>query len=99
LVSLFVVVCTNGFVGPNALAMSLEDFPDASGVASALVGMMQFAIGGITAPLVGLEGPHDGLAMAVVMAACGVLALGLRLVMVGPRDVVRTPADGPALKA
>jgi DHA1 family bicyclomycin/chloramphenicol resistance-like MFS transporter len=62
--------------------MALEDFPHASGSASALVGVLQFAIGGVTAPLVGLAGPRDGLAMAIVMATCGVLALGLRLMSV-----------------
>jgi MFS transporter, DHA1 family, multidrug resistance protein len=85
LVSLFVVVCSNGFVAPNAMAMAMEDFPESSGSAAALVGVLQFAIGGVTAPLVGLGGPRDGLAMAVVMATCGTLALALRLVITSPR--------------
>lgn len=85
LVTLFVVVSSNGLVAPNAMALAMEDFPDSSGSAAALIGVLQFAIGGITAPLVGLGGPHDGLAMAAVMAVCGTLALGLRLVVLLPR--------------
>jgi len=103
LVSMFAVICANGFVAPNALAMALEDFPHASGSASALVGVLQFAIGGVTAPLVGLAGPRDGLAMAIVMATCGVLALGLWLMSVS-RSAPGVPEstgcpDEPAVSA
>jgi DHA1 family bicyclomycin/chloramphenicol resistance-like MFS transporter len=70
---LFVVVTSVGLVAPNATALAVNDFPDAAGSASAVLGVLQFSIGAIAAPLVGLGGSHDALPMAVLIA---VLALG-----------------------
>ena len=71
----------SGFIGPNAQALALNDFPHAAGSASALLGMLQFAIGAAVAPLVGLGGSHDALPMAIVMAAMGVLAVLVRFAL------------------
>jgi MFS transporter, DHA1 family, multidrug resistance protein len=80
LACLFVVVTANGFVGPNAFALALNDFPDAAGSAVALIGVMQYAVGPAAAPLVGVAGSHNALPMALVIAVSGVTALAVRLV-------------------
>jgi DHA1 family bicyclomycin/chloramphenicol resistance-like MFS transporter len=79
LACMFLVMTSLGFVGPNATALALNDFPDAAGSASALLGLMRFSLGAAVAPLVGLKGPRDVLPLAVVMAACGVIAISVRL--------------------
>jgi DHA1 family bicyclomycin/chloramphenicol resistance-like MFS transporter len=88
----FIALASNGFVSPNAQALAMNDFPRAAGSASALLGVLQFAIGGIVAPLVGLGGSHDALPMAIVMASMGVLAVGARLLLgLRPRTHGRPP--------
>jgi DHA1 family bicyclomycin/chloramphenicol resistance-like MFS transporter len=77
----FIALASNGFVAPNAQALAMNDFPRAAGSASALLGVLQFAIGGLIAPLVGLGGSHDALPMAIVMASMGVLAIAARLLL------------------
>jgi DHA1 family bicyclomycin/chloramphenicol resistance-like MFS transporter len=79
LACMFAVMTSLGFVGPNATALALNDFPQSAGSASALLGLLRFSIGAAVAPLVGLRGSHDVLPLAVVMASCGLIAITVRL--------------------
>jgi DHA1 family bicyclomycin/chloramphenicol resistance-like MFS transporter len=74
--ALFVVVASLGFVMPNATTLALSGHPRTAGSASALLGVMQYAVGAAAAPLVGL-GDRSALQMAVVIAVCGVSALAV----------------------
>jgi len=71
LVAFFVVVSSVGLVAPNAAALCLADHPRDAGSASALLGLGQYALGGLVAPLVGLGGETS---LAWVLATCSVLA-------------------------
>lgn len=73
--ALFVVVASIGMVLPNATALALADHPRTAGSASALLGVLQFAIGAAAAPLVGVAGPGTALPMALVIALLGISAL------------------------
>jgi MFS transporter, DHA1 family, multidrug resistance protein len=81
LACMFVVISSNGFVTPNAMALALNDFPHAAGSASALLGVLQFSIGALAAPLVGLAGPRNDLPMGVGMAFFGASALAVRMLL------------------
>jgi DHA1 family bicyclomycin/chloramphenicol resistance-like MFS transporter len=72
LVPLFLIVSSAGIVMPNATALALADQADNAGAASALIGITQFMVGGISAPLAGFG--SGALPMAVVMASLSVLA-------------------------
>jgi DHA1 family bicyclomycin/chloramphenicol resistance-like MFS transporter len=75
---LFVCVATLGLLLPNAVAAAMAPFPEMAGSASALLGMLQYAVGAATGALVGLW--HDGTALpmaAVVALAAGAGALAL----------------------
>ncbi|MCP5150254.1 MAG: Bcr/CflA family multidrug efflux MFS transporter [Ectothiorhodospiraceae bacterium] len=74
-VCLFFFVGMIGFVGANAVAGALRDFPRAAGAAAALFGGLQFGIGALAASLVGTL--HDGTArpMGWIIAATGLIAL------------------------
>ncbi|CAM2821990.1 multidrug effflux MFS transporter [Saccharomonospora xinjiangensis] len=74
LAPLFVTVSSVGMVSPNATTLALADHPRSAGSASALLGLVQFLVGGGTSPLVGLLG-GSALAMAVAMAAAAIAAL------------------------
>ncbi|GAA4220608.1 DHA1 family bicyclomycin/chloramphenicol resistance-like MFS transporter [Streptosporangium album] len=86
--ALFVMMCGAGFVLPGTGALALAGQPQqVAGSASALTGVLQFAIGAIAAPLVGLGGEGSALPMAAVLAG---LTLASFAAFVGLR---RTP-DG-----
>jgi DHA1 family bicyclomycin/chloramphenicol resistance-like MFS transporter len=78
--ALFVVVASIGLIGPNATALALANQAERAGSASALLGVLQYVIGALAAPLVGLGGTGSALPMAVVIA---LLSSGAMLTFVG----------------
>ena len=73
--SLFLVVASLGMVSPNATALALADHGSRAGTASALLGLTQFLIGGLAAPLVGLGESDSAMPMAVVIAGMSTAGL------------------------
>jgi DHA1 family bicyclomycin/chloramphenicol resistance-like MFS transporter len=73
LVPMFAIVSSLAFVLPNATALALADHAGVAGTASALLGVIQFLVGAVAAPFVGVAGPDTAVPMGVVMVA---LALG-----------------------
>ena len=72
--SLFVIIASLGLIAPNATTLALANTRTA-GSAAALLGVLQFSIGAIAAPLVGLGGTTTAVPMAAVIAAFGIAAL------------------------
>lgn len=62
------------FVLPNAPALALTRHGEAAGTAAALLGSMQYAVGAVVAPLVGLLGNTDT-ALVASMTVCLAVAL------------------------
>ncbi len=75
LADIFLCLTTVGLILPNATAAVMAPFPHQAGVASALLGMLQFSIGAGTGAIVAVF--HDGTArpMAFTMAGCAALSL------------------------
>ncbi|MBB6348437.1 multidrug effflux MFS transporter [Nonomuraea muscovyensis] len=72
---LFVMMCGQGLVLPATGALALAGQPpQVAGSASALLGVLQFALGAISAPLVGLVGSGTATPMAAVILGLIVLA-------------------------
>jgi MFS transporter, DHA1 family, multidrug resistance protein len=94
LACMFLVVSSNGFVSPNAVALALDDFPHAAGSASALLGVLQFSVGAVAAPLVGVAGPHNDLPMGIAAAFFGASALTVRMALM--RRLAAHPRQLPA---
>ncbi|WP_410642055.1 multidrug effflux MFS transporter [Amycolatopsis sp. lyj-346] len=88
LVSLFLLVSSIGLVMPNASSLALAPHARSAGAASALLGVLQFAVGAVATPLAGLGGPGTAVPMAATMAGFAVLALVAYLVLA--RDEVGT---------
>lgn len=88
LVPLFVLISCIGLVMPNATSLALSGHPRTAGSASALQGVLQFVIGGLATPLVGLAGGNPAIAMGSVMATFSALAL----IVVATLTRTRTPA-------
>jgi DHA1 family bicyclomycin/chloramphenicol resistance-like MFS transporter len=77
-VPVWLILGAMGFVIPNAPALALSRHSEASGTSAALLGAAQFGLGAAVAPLVGVLG-NDEVALAVVMTAGAVIALGALL--------------------
>ncbi|MDA0632917.1 multidrug effflux MFS transporter [Nonomuraea sp. MCN248] len=78
---LFVIMCGQGLILPGTGALALAgQAPQVAGAASALLGVLQFALGAFAAPFVGLFGGGTALPMAVVMTvlfACSALTFAI----------------------
>jgi DHA1 family bicyclomycin/chloramphenicol resistance-like MFS transporter len=89
--SLFVSVASIGVIVPNAAALALAGHRSTAGSASGLLGVAQFALGALAAPLVGLAGEDTAVPMAVVIATLGAAALAtFTLLVPAERIAVRT---------
>jgi DHA1 family bicyclomycin/chloramphenicol resistance-like MFS transporter len=97
---LFVMLSTLGFIMPNATVLALSGAPRIAGSASALLGLMQFALGSVVAPLVGMGGSDTALPMALTIATLDVAALTVFLVLArGAGEVAASPAPSRATSA
>jgi MFS transporter, DHA1 family, multidrug resistance protein len=92
---LFLLVSSVGLVMPNATALGLADQADNAGAASALIGVTQFLIGGLSAPLAG-SGGSSALPMAILMASAAVLAAACYLVLTSGHQPHRQKDDHDA---
>lgn len=94
LAALFLVVASIGFVIPSATAIALEGDPATAGSASALLGLTQFAIGAVSAPLVGVAGTDTAVPMALVIVACGLGAVAAFWLLLRSEHVDPNPRLG-----
>lgn len=75
LISLF--LSCQGFAFPNSSALSMAPFTKNAGSASALMGALQMAFGALAAGIIGLSNPRSALPLALIMASCAFIALGI----------------------
>jgi len=79
LLHLFASQACLGFIFGNATALAQGRVPERAGAGSAVLGLLQFVLGGIASPLTGLAGQHTAVPMALSMAVCSALALAAAL--------------------
>lgn len=80
-VPLFLYVASLGFTMPNATALALAPHGANAGVASALLGTLQFGAGALAATLLGALHAGTALPMAALIALCALLALAVNLAL------------------
>jgi DHA1 family bicyclomycin/chloramphenicol resistance-like MFS transporter len=96
-VPLWLVLFFAGLVLPNAPAVALSPHGETAGTAASLLGAVQFGVGAIVSPLVGVLG-NNALAMSTVMFGGLVLAAAVLVVVARPWRMARTE-DAPAVVA
>jgi DHA1 family bicyclomycin/chloramphenicol resistance-like MFS transporter len=75
----FLVVASTGLTLPTCMSLALSAWPpEGAGSASAILGLAQFVIGGLAAPLVGIAGPHTALPLAITI---GILSIAAPITM------------------
>ncbi|HEV7726951.1 MAG TPA: multidrug effflux MFS transporter [Modestobacter sp.] len=83
---LWAVLAASGVALPNAPALALSRHGDAAGTAAALLGAIQFGVGALVAPVVGLLG-NDAVAMGAVIVSALVLAILTLVLVVRPWEL------------
>ncbi len=77
LVLIFLFLCCQGFIFPNASALALVAFGHNAGNASAMLGAVQLGIGAGASALVSFLQDGTALPMVGVMAACPIIAFSI----------------------
>ena len=91
---LFVGLSSVGLSFPNLTAAGLAPFGRAAGSASAVLGTLQFAVGGFAGALVGLLHNGTALPMTAVFAGCATGALlALRLLVKPDKETAQSPQE------
>lgn len=72
---IFLAVASVGPLMGNASALAIHQVPESAGTASAVLGAIQFALGALASPLVGVLGESNALPMALLMVVAALLAL------------------------
>ncbi|MBM3547275.1 MAG: Bcr/CflA family multidrug efflux MFS transporter [Alphaproteobacteria bacterium] len=85
LVPLFFFLTCLGFIGPNSTARALQPQGANAGAASAVLGMIQFTMGGLSGAIVAALPKTSALPMAVTIGGCAVLGLLVHRALVGER--------------
>jgi DHA1 family bicyclomycin/chloramphenicol resistance-like MFS transporter len=85
------VVSSIGLISPNATALALADHAHQAGSASALLGLLYYAVGAAVAPLAGIGGTHTAVPMAVVIALLDGAAVTTYAVLTRSRPVQAMP--------
>jgi len=80
-----------GFIPANAISLAMTDHPEIAGSASAVLGIFQFGLAGLAAPLVGVAGATSALPMAIAILALGLTSIAAIGLMTGSS---RRPAPG-----
>jgi DHA1 family bicyclomycin/chloramphenicol resistance-like MFS transporter len=91
---IFLFLCCQGFIFPNASALSMAPFGHNAGSASALMGSIQMCIGACTSALVSVFQNNTALPMAGVMACC---AIGAFTVYMIGRNIICLRAKAEAV--
>ena len=66
-----ILFSTWGIIQPNVTALGLADYPQVAGTASAALGLFQYGMGAIAAPLVGAGGSRTVMPLAQTIMAFG----------------------------
>lgn len=82
---LFLYLATIGFVFPNAVALALANHGHVAGMASALLGTLQFSMAAIATLTLGAIDSSTAFPMAAMICACGVLGSVTHLLLMRER--------------
>lgn len=74
-VPIFFFVASIGIISTSSFSLAMESQGHIAGSASALLGLLPFVLGSITAPLVGIAGEETAIPMGVIIFGTSVIAL------------------------
>lgn len=74
-IPIFFFVSSIGIITTSSFSLAMESQGHIAGSASALLGLLPFLLGSITAPLVGIAGEHTAVPMGVIIFTSALLAV------------------------
>lgn len=74
LIAFFLIVSSVGMVNTTSFSIGMQRYDKLAGSASAFLGILPFALGGIVSPLVGMAGEFTAIPLAVVILLTSLLA-------------------------
>lgn len=92
-VPLWMYLASVGFVFPNAVALAMGHHGKNAGMASALLGTIQFSMAAVATIVMGSVNSVTAMPMAAIICVCGSLAVVTHLVLLGSG---RRAAESPA---
>lgn len=92
IVSLLVMVSGAAVTTPPATTLALADYPQLAGTASSLLGMARFAVGGLSAPFVGIAGAATAVPLGVVTTLSVIIAVVAFIGLLTRRGTQPSPA-------
>ena len=81
-IPLLICISSLGFTFPNAQAGAMAPFGDRAGLASAMLGTLQFTLAGFSSVIVGQVHTGNAVGMAAAIASCGLLSQLVLFVLV-----------------
>ncbi|PKE62944.1 multidrug effflux MFS transporter [Macrococcoides caseolyticum] len=78
----FLMITPVSMIGTTGFSVAMQVQNQGAGSASAILGLMQFLIGGILSPLVGVMGENSIIPFIVIIITCTVLAQSIRAISV-----------------
>src|SRR3954466_9901519 len=73
-IPIFFFIASISMIGTTSFTLAIETQGHIAGSASALLGLLPFVLGSISAPLVGIAGPNSGIPMGVIIFVTSLLA-------------------------
>ncbi|MDF2052930.1 Bcr/CflA family multidrug efflux MFS transporter [Priestia megaterium] len=93
-IPIFFFVSSISIIGTTSFALAIESQGHIAGSASALLGLLPFVLGSLSAPLVGIAGSYTGVPMGVTIFGASLLAFLSYFVLVRKRSVrMQRPND------
>ena len=74
-IPIFFFVSSIGIIASTSFSLAMESQGHVAGSASALLGLLPFILGSLTAPLVGIAGEHTGIPMGITILGASLLAM------------------------
>jgi DHA1 family bicyclomycin/chloramphenicol resistance-like MFS transporter len=93
-IPIFFFVSSISIIGTTSFSLAIESQGHIAGSASALLGLLPFVLGSLSAPLVGIAGSYTGVPMGVTIFGASLLAFLSYFVLVRKRSVkMQRPND------
>ncbi|MGC9934782.1 Bcr/CflA family multidrug efflux MFS transporter [Priestia aryabhattai] len=93
-IPIFFFVSSISIIGTTSFTLAIESQGHIAGSASALLGLLPFVLGSLSAPLVGIAGSYTGVPMGVTIFGASLLAFLSYFVLVRKRSVrMQRPND------
>ncbi|MFE7821584.1 Bcr/CflA family multidrug efflux MFS transporter [Priestia megaterium] len=86
-IPVFFFVSSISIIGTTSFALAIESQGHIAGSASALLGLLPFVLGSLSAPLVGIAGSYTGVPMGVTIFGASLLAFLSYFVLVRKRSI------------